>query len=165
MNRFQFRLARVQDYRRHQLETAREALHTLLAELEALRASRERLREAYLAEEAAIARSPAAQPRDREALAGYRRHIAREQARLDGRIAGCAARVEKQRALVMEARRRCRLLEKLHEKRKAEWDRAFAREIDSLAEESFLARWRPAPAPEPVTPAPPRQSPESGRRS
>jgi hypothetical protein len=41
----------------------------------------------------------------------------------------------------MEARRRCRLLEKLKERRRAEWEKARDRELEELASESFLARW------------------------
>jgi flagellar export protein FliJ len=143
MNRFQFRLARVQEYRHRQLEAAEEALRRSLAELETLRERKQRLSNEYLAEEAAIANRLTPQPKEREALATYRRHIANEQARLGPRIFECNARVEKQRKEVVEAQRRYRLLEKLYDKGKREWDLAFAKEIDGLAEESFLARWRP----------------------
>jgi flagellar export protein FliJ len=144
LNRFQFRLARIQEYRHRQLEAAEDVLRRLLAELDAYRTRKQGLGDKYLAEEFAMAARLAVQPAEREALAAYRRHIGKEQARLDRRIVECTARVEKQRAQVMEAQRRYRLIEKLHQKRKAEWDLAFAKEIDALAEESFLARWSPA---------------------
>jgi hypothetical protein len=42
---------------------------------------------------------------------------------------------------MLEARRRCRLLERLKERRKGEWDIAFNRELEAVAAESFLAQW------------------------
>ena len=42
---------------------------------------------------------------------------------------------------MLEARRRCRLLEKLKERRLAEWRAAAEREIEALAAEAFLTRW------------------------
>jgi hypothetical protein len=143
LTRFQFRLARIQEYRQRQLEAAEDVLRRLLAERDAYRTRKQGLADEYVAEEIAIASHPDVQPAEREALAAYRRHIGKEQARLGGRIAECTSRVEKQRAQVMETQRRYRLIEKLHQKRKAEWDLAFAKEIDALAEESFLARWSP----------------------
>jgi hypothetical protein len=41
----------------------------------------------------------------------------------------------------MEAQRQCRLLEKLEQRRRAEWSRAADREMENLAAESFLALW------------------------
>jgi hypothetical protein len=45
------------------------------------------------------------------------------------------------RAAMLEARRRCSLMEKLKERRRADWEAAANREIEALAAESFLARW------------------------
>ena len=42
---------------------------------------------------------------------------------------------------MLEARRRCRLLERLKERRLAEWTTARDRELDELASESYLAKW------------------------
>jgi hypothetical protein len=42
---------------------------------------------------------------------------------------------------MLEARRRCRLLERLKERRLAEWTSARDRELEEVASESFLARW------------------------
>jgi len=44
-------------------------------------------------------------------------------------------------AAMMEARRRFRLLEKLKERRLAEWQKVQERELDQIASESFLAKW------------------------
>jgi hypothetical protein len=42
---------------------------------------------------------------------------------------------------MLEARRCCRLLERLKERRRAEWQAATDREMEELAAESFLAGW------------------------
>jgi len=42
---------------------------------------------------------------------------------------------------MMDARRRFRLLEKLKERRLAEWQKVQERELDQIASESFLAKW------------------------
>jgi len=141
VNRFDFRLARVLDFRQKQLEAADQVLRRLVAEQEGWRGQKEALGARYLAEEAALRIAVAPRPGELAALSAYRRHVRLEQAKLDRLIFECGRRVEKQRAEVLEARRRFRLLEKLHDKSKRNWEAAFAKEIDSLAEDSFLARW------------------------
>ena len=46
-------------------------------------------------------------------------------------------------ALENEARRHCRLLERLKERRLEEWEAAFARELEDLAADSHLAALAP----------------------
>ena len=46
-----------------------------------------------------------------------------------------------QQKVMLEARRRCRLLERLKERRLAEWTAERDRELDEIAAESYLARW------------------------
>jgi hypothetical protein len=41
----------------------------------------------------------------------------------------------------LEARRRCRLLERLRERRWTEWQLARDRELEELASDSYLAQW------------------------
>ena len=43
---------------------------------------------------------------------------------------------------MLEARRRCRLLERLKERRLADWTAERNRQLEEVASESFLARWR-----------------------
>ncbi len=142
MTKFQFRLSRVKDYRLRQVESAEEKLRLLNTELESLRAARARIQEEYLQEERTLQLRRTAEPRDFIALGRYRRHTEKEQAKADTQIAACLARVESQRLEVMEAERRYRLLDKLFIRRQGEWTLAFAKEVDALAEEAFLARWK-----------------------
>jgi len=141
VNRFDFRLARVLDYRQKQLEAADQVLRRLVAEQQGLCGQKEELGARYLAEEAAMRIAVAPRTGELAALSAYRRHVRMEQSKLDRLIFESGRRVEKQRAEVLAVRRRCRLLEKLHDKSKSTWDAALAKEIDSLAEDSYLARW------------------------
>jgi hypothetical protein len=47
-----------------------------------------------------------------------------------------------QQKQMLEARRRCRLLERLKDRRLTEWKAAEAHELEEVAAESYLARWK-----------------------
>ena len=79
------------------------------------------------------------------ALAAYRQRLIAELRALELKRTACEREVEAQRQKVLEAQRQCRLLEKLEQRRRVEWQLAADSELESLAAESFLARWkRPA---------------------
>jgi hypothetical protein len=75
------------------------------------------------------------------ALEAHRAFLARETDRWGRRRVDCERRIEAQRARVLQAERDLRLLERLRQRRHAEWKVAADREQESLATESFLARW------------------------
>ena len=78
-----------------------------------------------------------------EALGEFRLHVAAQEAgswpRREWRACGTWRNSEN---AMLEARRRCRLLERLKDRRLAEWSKARDRELEELASESFLARWQ-----------------------
>jgi flagellar export protein FliJ len=53
----------------------------------------------------------------------------------------CQFRVTQQQRKVVEADRRKRLLERLKDRRHAEWSAEIDKEWESMAQEMFLARW------------------------
>jgi hypothetical protein len=53
----------------------------------------------------------------------------------------CQKELAARQAAVLEARRRYRLLERLKDRRWAEWQSAADRELDELAADSYLAQW------------------------
>ena len=53
-----------------------------------------------------------------------------------------AKKLAEQQKIMLEACRRSRLLERLKERRLVEWRGACDREVDELAAESFLAKWK-----------------------
>lgn len=80
---------------------------------------------------------------DLAALASYQEHIERQRKIATDRRRDCAARVEQQRVRLLQARREHRLLEKLRQVRRAEWEAAVDREFEALAAETYLAQWEP----------------------
>ncbi len=79
---------------------------------------------------------------DLAALGAFRRHTETEEKRIAQRRAQSEKALEEQRGVMLEARRRLRLLEKLKERRHAEWSAAAAKELEEMASESYLAQWR-----------------------
>jgi flagellar export protein FliJ len=75
------------------------------------------------------------------ALAGYRARLEKERTAVERQSAQCRENMAAQRARVVEAHRRLRLMEKLRERRLKEWRTAAERETEALASEAFLAQW------------------------
>jgi flagellar export protein FliJ len=141
MQSFHFRLARILDWRRTELAAEEARLAPLVAEwsrLEAARievaAARDRTRRDLLA-------AAALEGRDLVAHAAFRARLAKEQAALERQSAACRERMAGQRARIVDAHRRVRLLEKLRDRRREEWRALWDRELESFASEAYLARW------------------------
>jgi hypothetical protein len=141
MIRFQFRLQKVLDWRRTQLEIEEAKFRHTAAALGAVDRARAELQAAAIHTECEVRRWVAIGGSDLGALAEYRGHVRSEEARLAARREACARAAAAQQAAMLEARRRCRLLEKLRERRLAEWKAASDREVEEMAAESFLAQW------------------------
>ena len=141
MHAFDFPLRRALAWRITQMELEENKLRQMSAVLEELALAAVRLDLVRDRAEQAVREAPAADASDLWALAAYRQRLIAERAALDARRQGCENEVATQRQRVMEAQRRCRLLEKLEERRRAEWQTQANQELESLAAESFLARW------------------------
>lgn len=141
MQAFQFRLRQVLAWRATQLELEENKLRQLVAAREELALAAVRLDLVKSRAEQAVRAAPAVEAGDLWALASYRQRLIAERHALDQRRQICEQKIAAQRQTVLEAQRQCRLLEKLGERRRAEWDRAADRELESLAAESFLALW------------------------
>jgi hypothetical protein len=79
---------------------------------------------------------------DLEGLSTFRARVKSRDAQLALKRVQCARKLAEQQTVLLEARRRCQLLERLEERRLAEWRSARDRELDELAAESFLAKWK-----------------------
>jgi flagellar export protein FliJ len=133
MKRFVFRLARVLEIRRTEANIARTRLEQLI------RARTETIARVEAAERDHLATFSVPVPQMR--LAGdYRQHLGTVIDRLKADAAAAEKRVEEQRRIVIEAERRCELLERLKSKRKAEWEAELARELEELAASAHQAR-------------------------
>jgi hypothetical protein len=138
---FRFRLDKVLAWRRTQLELAevefrREA--GALAELD--RVSTEL--EAYsVRTEAEVREWSSLSGCDLLALNGFRLQVGRRVKELAVQRIEQARKLAEREQVMLEARRRCRLLERLRERRLAEWQSASGKELEQVASESYLARF------------------------
>src|SRR5258708_5373366 len=141
MTAFRFRLQRVLDWRRTQLQLEESRYKQRAAELAGLdRARAEAEAEGIHAEVQVREWNPVA-GHDLAALDAFRLHIKARQAEIALRRVQCAAKLGEQQRIMLEARRRCRLLERLAERRLAEWRALQDHELEELAAERYLAKW------------------------
>jgi flagellar export protein FliJ len=141
MTGFRFTLEKALELRRLQLQLEETKFQRQTAALVEL----DRIREGMLASrahaEAQVREGGSTLGIDLAALGAFRRHIQGKEKALAQRRAEEEKKLEQCRAAMLEARRRCKLLERLKERRKAEWEAAFSRELEQVAAESFLAQW------------------------
>jgi len=141
MTAFRFRLERVLEWRRTQLELAEARFKQQAAALGALDRMRAETEASGIRAEIEVRRQSRVAGRDLEALGHFRLRVKSEETRIAGlRVAAAAEYAVRQKGM-LEARRRVRLLERLRERRLAEWEEARDRELEELASESYLARW------------------------
>lgn len=141
MTSFRFPLQRVLEWRRTQLEieeTRFRQATAAVAEVERLMAEAEA---AGVRAEVQIRQWRPVTGGDLWALDGYRFHVRARERELEAARAERKRKAAAQQAVMLEARRRLRLLERLRERRLEEWRAAEAAELETLASESYLARW------------------------
>jgi flagellar export protein FliJ len=141
MRAFEFPLRRALEWRRTQSELEENALRQLAAKLEELALAAVRLDMVKSRAEIAVRQSAAVEASDLWALAAYRQRLIAEMQQLTQQRQEGERQLAAQRQKVMEAQRRFRLLEKLEQRRHAEWRRQADMEMENLAAESFLAGW------------------------
>jgi len=139
MKAFEFRLQRVLEWRRVQLELEENRLQRQLAALAELDRARAGLEAAAIGAELQVRAWSSLSGRDLAALSGFRRHVQNEERTLAARRANSQREMDAQETAMLEARRRCRLLERLRERQWAEWQAAGDREMEQFATESYLA--------------------------
>jgi len=142
MNVFRFSLQKVLDWRAtalHIEESRFKQQAEALADLERARAGLRR--EAILVENE-VRRSKAIAGSDLAALSAFRSQMQVREKRIAATQAEAQKKLLAQQAVMLEARRQCRLLERLRERRLTEWKQAANKEVEEAASEAFLARWR-----------------------
>lgn len=140
MKRFEFRLHRVLDLRRQHADAERMHLQNLVAASERLTAEIRTLVIQLDDARAHVRHAPSSAGEDYIALSHFERHIERRTATVEARRNELLQQIGKQRAVVIEADRKVKLLENLEARHRAEWTVAHDREIETLASESHLAR-------------------------
>jgi flagellar export protein FliJ len=138
---FQFPLQRVLDWRGIQLRAEEEKLAGLLQKLASLLQREKTLTAVQSRSEVAVLSSPCIEGSDLRALSGFRARIKNERAALKTSRAHCEAQIVEQRKRLLKARKDCRILEQLKDKRHKEWTYLGEREIEETAAESYISRW------------------------
>ena len=141
MQTFHFRLEKVLEWYTRQYELEERRFTVCLAALVEAKAAIASL----LAERLSIERdmlSRASIPaQDFVSLGLYRLGAKKRELELNAACDRCAAAVEAQRLKLQAAERRVRLLEKLRQRRVAEYTYAETRELEELASDAFFAKW------------------------
>lgn len=140
MKKFAFPLDRVLSWRHTQVRLAEVDLDRLRGELRALDQRCTDIAQAVDDAATELLGSAVTTAAELAALAHFRTASSAQTARLAQARAALEQRIQLQMQTVMERRREARLLERLRETRLATWRAGEAREIDQLAEESYLAR-------------------------
>jgi len=141
MTSFHFRLEKVLEWRRRQLDREDNGFKREMAALAELDRRHAGLEATAIGAEIQVREWSPLAGSDLAALGGFRLWVKQEEKALAAARADREKRAEAQRRVMLEARRRCRLLERLREKRLEDWERARDREIEDLASESHMARW------------------------
>ncbi|HXS98679.1 MAG TPA: hypothetical protein VN736_28980 [Candidatus Limnocylindrales bacterium] len=140
MKSFRFSLQKVLEWRQTELELAEAGYKRETSAVLAIdEARRDLAREAESAE--LEVRRGAVRGCDLSALSNYRKQVKKLDGDLLTRRDEAQKRVQDAQRELMEARRRCRLLERLGERRRAEWQAECDVELEEAAAESYLARW------------------------
>ena len=141
MQRFEFPLDRVLDWRRKQRDLEESRLASCLQLLNAVDKRIERLRD----ERASIDREPLRRSTipaaDLFNLSLYHVRVRKEELELAEERRRRLQSAAEQRARVQQAQQRVKLLEKMREGRLAEYTAAASREQEQAATESYLMRW------------------------
>ena len=141
MKAFQFRLERVLHFREGQLRVEE-------ARLEQMRAGRRQFEGAIEGIDESVRRASGARPvgqfvyaADLTALDLFKKRAGRERVEALGRLQAHDGIIAKQQEQVVQARRKVRLLERLREKRKGEWQIESDKELEELTADFTASQW------------------------
>jgi hypothetical protein len=141
MKTFRFPLDKALQWRRLELEVEEARYKQQAAELSTLDRRRAEVEASGIRAEIQVREWNPIAASELTALGSFRLAVKTEEAELARRRAECARKLAEQQQHMLEARRRCRLLERLKDRRLTEWTAACDREIEEIAAESYIARW------------------------
>ena len=142
MTSFRFPLQKVLDWRLTQLNLEEVRYKHQAAALAELDRARAEIEAAGVKAKIQVRDWGQLQGRDLAALGSFRQHVKLQEKQIHARRLDCARILAERQNAMLEARRRCRLLERLKERRLVEWKAACDHEMEELASESYLAQWK-----------------------
>ena len=145
MKKFTFTLEKVLAWRRIQVQIAEAELERLHAELRGVDAAQKHLQQEGERVERDFLEAASATAPEFVALGEFRKHVDEEETRIAKRRVEMAETIAQHATLITAKRRDLKLLEKLKEQRLHSWTEEVNKETAQLAEESYLARWKPPP--------------------
>jgi len=140
MKNFQFQLAQAMEWRRTRVHIEEAKLEKLYAELRDLEAGAARIIEEQAQSERTLFAGPSVMGSELAVLDDFKRWVKTECARLQEASTGCRKRIAAQLEMLVQKRRDLRLLERLHDRKLAEWKKDLAKEIDQQTEELNLGK-------------------------
>jgi flagellar export protein FliJ len=141
MARFHFSLDRVLEWRQTRLDAERLKLLELKKELSTAQSAIERIREDRAVAQRLTHDSSDMTGSDLRSLAAYVLGTRGQERKLQVRCEELDQRIAHQLQRVLKARQDHHLLEKLRERRLAEWSRESNQAIEKVADEAYLSRW------------------------
>jgi hypothetical protein len=141
MTSFHFRLEMVLSWRRTKLEVEEIKFKQAAADVAGKDRALSELREAAGKEESQLRSGKSTIGLDWAALGFYRLDVKNDERELERQRAESLKKLAVQQTAMLEARQCCRLMERLKERRLAEWEVANNRELDEMAAEAYLAQW------------------------
>jgi hypothetical protein len=138
---FRFQLGRVLEWYRTQASLEEERLRLCAHAAAHAVAEMEHHRRDSLARQMEVLRSPSIQAGELAALGAFRRRAKQLDRELGEKCRKTGEALEQQRRVALVAQRRLRLIEKLRDRRLAEYQYEAARELEALASETFLASY------------------------
>jgi len=141
MQRFQFRLDRVLEWRRKKCRLEENRLAVCLASVRATERKIEQLRAERTSIDRELLARPAIPAADLHNLSHYRLRAKREEIEMAEERRQRMLSASEQRARVQRAQQGVKLLEKMRERRLEEHTALAGRELEQMAAEAYLARW------------------------
>jgi UDP-2,3-diacylglucosamine pyrophosphatase LpxH len=141
MTPFRFRLERVLGVRRTQFQVAESECRQAECRLRAIQAQQAALAARKSETRNSVVRLPIVAGRILEPLTYWFHWTETEAHRLIKLEQALTQELQKRRVALVEAHRKVRLLEKLHDNRQAEWQREFDREIEEIAADAINSRY------------------------
>jgi len=141
MKAFSFPLARVLDLRHKQVQIEELKLEGMLVECRRLKLEIERLRSEASGSAQALLSQRILLAVELQALSFFRTWTEQQCAVLGEQLLNWEKLASEQRVRLNHVRQEERLVEKLRERRRAEWEVGWHRELEEQALESFLSRW------------------------
>ncbi len=141
MTAFKFRLERVLQLKSAQLRTEEFKLEALVAQRTHMQAEIDAADLYLLRERHSIEAATYSNSGQLLAFEHYKRRAGKDRTEALKKLAAHDETMEKQQAVIVEARRGVLLLEKLKEKRRVDWQAEADKEMEALAADFSAAQW------------------------